>query len=400
MDTPLFPVAHPLVVQHNALVNARFDLTTTESRLFLALLARVQRDDTSFSKCQVSVKEIMGQTASNSIYDQVRKMLKDFASRTLVIEKLGPEGRPLKKPNFIVIPLLAYAEYRDGEGVIEAQFNDLLREYLLELRDNFTKAQLTELLKLKSASSYRIYWLLREYAAFGKRTIKLDELKAILGLDQEYDRFNNFRARVLERAKAELAETDLPFTYEPIKEGREVTQIRFLFKQSQARAAVPVTSVTEWEASVLAAGVSATSLPLIHARLAAGDYDEGYVSFVLATIRAQAVAGKVKKVGGAVFKALSEGYLINDYKKAQQKPAITKSVASSAALTKKRLKLQSELEDAYKSLEFVRTAPEAIYDEATRPAAEQRVMEVIAGLQEQLESLMSSSSNTSQGKLW
>ena len=312
MDTPPFPVAHPLVVQHNALVNARFDLTTTESRLFLALLARVQRDDTSFSKCQVSVKEIMGQTASNSIYDQVRKMLKDFASRTLVIEKLGPEGRPLKKPNFIVIPLLAYAEYRDGEGVIEAQFNDLLREYLLELRDNFTKAQLTELLKLKSASSYRIYWLLREYAAFGKRTIKLDELKAILGLDQEYDRFNNFRARVLERAKAELAETDLPFTYEPIKEGREVTQIRFLFKQIQARAAVPVTSVTEWEASVLAAGVSATSLPLIHARLAAGDYDEGYITFVLATIRTQVVAGKVKKEGGAVFKALTEGYLVND----------------------------------------------------------------------------------------
>ena len=276
----------------------------------------------------------------------------------------------------------------------------MLREYLLELRDNFTKAQLTELLKLKSASSYRIYWLLREYAAFGKRTIKLDELKAILGLDQEYDRFNNFRARVLERAKAELAETDLPFTYEPIKEGREVTQIRFLFKQSQARAAVPITSVTEWEASVLAVGVSVTSLPLIHARLEAGDYDEGYVSFVLATIRAQAVAGKVKKEGGAVFKALSEGYLINDYKKVQQKPATTKSVASSAAFTKKRLKLQSELEDAYKSLEFVRTAPETIYDEITRPAAEQRVMDGITGLQVQLESLMSSSSSTSQGKLW
>lgn len=399
MDTPLFPVAHPLVVQHNALVNAKFDLTTTESRLFLALLARVQRDDTSFNKCQVSVKEIMGQTASNNIYDQVRKMLKDFASRTLIIEKLGPEGRPLKKSNFTVIPLLAYAEYRDGEGVIEARFNDLLRDYLLELRDNFTKAQLTELLKLKSASSYRIYWLLREYAAFGKRTIKLEELKAILGLDQEYDRFNNFRARVLERAKAELAETDLPFTYEPIKEGREVTQIRFLFKQKQVRVAGAVTSVIGWEASLLAAGVSATSLPLIHARLAGGDYDEGYISFVLATIHAQAVAGKVKKEGGAVFKALSEGYLMDDYKKSQQKPANIRSIASPAVLTKKRMKLESELEDAHKSLDFVRAAPETIYDEVTRPVAEQRVMEIIAELQQQIEGLAPSGS-ASQGKLW
>jgi hypothetical protein len=400
MDTSLFPVPHSLVVQHNALLNARFDLTTTESRLFLALLSRVQKDDTSFSKCRVSVREIMGQTASNSIYDQVRKMLKDFAGRTLVIEKLGPDGRPVKKPSFIVIPLLAYAEYRDGEGVIEAQFNDLLRDYLLELSANFTKAQLTELLKLKSASSYRIYWLLREYHAFGKRTIRLDELKAILGLSQEYDRFNNFRARVLERAKAELAETDLPFTYETIKEGREVTQIRFLFKQVLSLAAIPVASETEWETSVIAAGVSVSSLPLIHARLAAGDYDEGYIRFVLTTIRAQAVAGKVKKEGGAVFKALSEGYLINDYNKAQQKPAGTKSVASSATLTKKRLKLQSELEDAYKSLEFVRAAPETVYNEVTRPVAEKAVIETITALQDQLENLLPSSSIPGQRQLW
>jgi hypothetical protein len=42
------PAAYPLVVQHNALVNARFDLNTTESRLFLAMLARIKRDDTTF----------------------------------------------------------------------------------------------------------------------------------------------------------------------------------------------------------------------------------------------------------------------------------------------------------------------------------------------------------------
>ena len=88
---------------------------------------------------------------------------------------LGQYQTPDKVNEITALPdLLAYGKYLDGEGLIEARFNDMLLPYLLELRDNFIKAQLTELLKLKSASSYQIYWLLREYAAFGKRTIKLE----------------------------------------------------------------------------------------------------------------------------------------------------------------------------------------------------------------------------------
>ena len=378
MDTTPIPAVNPLVVQHNALVNAKFDLNTHEARLFLALLARLQRTDTAFNKCQLLVREIVPNTGSNNVYDQVRRMLKDFASRTLTIEKLSPDGRPLKKPSFTVIPLLAYATYLEGEGMIEAQFNDLLLPYLLELRDNFTKAQLTELLKLKSANSYRIYWLLREYAAFGKRTIRLEELKGILGLDQEYDRFNNFRARILDRVQAELAATDLPFTYEALKQGREVTEIRFLFKPVLTNQAAnpPSNSHSEWEAAVLAAGVSVTSLPLIRARLAAGDYDLGYVQYVLDIVKIQVRAGKIKREGGAVFKALTDGYLLPDYQQTLH-VAVSKKKHNH---TDKRL--LSELEDARNSLRFIQTA--VIYNDETRAVAAAEVQTKIDKLVKQI----------------
>lgn len=385
MDSTPTTTINPLVVQHNALVNAKFDLNTHEARLFLALLARLQRTDTAFSKCQLLVREIVPSTGSNNVYDQVRRMLKDFASRTLTIEKLSSDGRPLKKPSFTVIPLLAYATYLEGEGMIEAQFNDLLLPYLLELRDNFTKAQLTELLKLKSANSYRIYWLLREYAAFGKRTIRLDELKAILGLDQEYDRFNNFRARILDRAQAELSATDLPFTYEAIKQGREVKEIKFSFKPVTVNqvVAAPSSGYSEWEAAVVAAGVSAASLPLIQARITAGDYDLGYVRYVLDTIKNQVRTGKIKKEGGAVFKALTDGYLLSDY---QQKLTATSSKKKpSTAISSQRKKLLGELEDAYNSLRFIQTA--VIYNDDTREAAATEVQEKIKQVEKQIASL-------------
>jgi hypothetical protein len=356
MSSPSIPIVspHPLVVQHNALVNARIDLNTIESRLFLSLLSRVNRQDDGFAPCQVPVREIMGATVSKTMYDQVRKTLKEFASRTIVIEKLDELGKPLKRPDFVVLPLLAYAEYRQGEGLVEAQFNDRLIPYLLELRDNFTKAQLAELLKLKSASSYRIYWLLREYAAFGKRTIGLLELKAILGLEKEYDRFDNFKVRVLDRAQQELAETDMPFTYELIRQGKAVSEIRFLFPPNgRQQPSLPPTA-DGWESALLAVGVANKSLTNIKTQLAAGYYDEGYIWFVLAAVRKKVQAGKVKKEAGAVFKALSDGYLLADYKKFLAIPSTPTKPAPKPNPVRNKQKLLSELDDVRGSLRWLR----------------------------------------------
>ncbi|MGI4734892.1 MAG: replication initiation protein [Janthinobacterium lividum] len=356
MSSPSIPIVspHPLVVQHNALVNARIDLNTIESRLFLSLLGRVSRQDAGFAPCQVPVREIMGATVSKTMYDQVRKTLKEFAGRTIVIEKLDESGKPLKRPDFVVLPLLAYAEYKQGEGLVEAQFNDRLIPYLLELRDNFTKAQLAELLKLKSASSYRIYWLLREYAAFGKRTIGLLELKAILGLEKEYDRFDNFKVRVLDRAQQELADTDMPFTYELIRQGKAVSEIRFLFPPNGRQQPVLPPAADSWESALLAVGVANKSLTNVKTQLAAGYYDEGYIWFVLAAVRKKVQTGKVKKEAGAVFKALSDGYLLADYKKFLAIPSAPTKSAPKPNPVRNKQKLLSELDDVRGSLRWLR----------------------------------------------
>ena len=347
--------ALPLVVQHNALVNARFNMSALEMRFFLALLSRIGRDDDGFAVCEVPVREICSSSASNAIYHEVREMVRSIGTRALFIEALSPEGKRVKDPDVLTLPLMGRAYYRRKTGMVEASFNENIRPYLLELRDNFTKAQLSQLLKLKSPVSHRIYWLLREYAAFGKRVIGLAELRNVLGLTTEYqNRFDHFRERVLDRAQTELAQTDLPFTYEVIKQGRVITEIRFLFEP--AGGALAASSVeaarSAWETAVLAAGVGEKSLPAIRAQVEAGVYEEGYVHYVLQAIRAKVLQGKVKKEGGAVFKALSEGYLLLDYHKqlakAQVKPrkVAPKVVANPS--------VQIRLEDAEAAYETMR----------------------------------------------
>lgn len=387
MTKELITTTNPLVVQHNAMVNAGFTMSALEMRCFLAMISRIGREDTALPVCRIPVRELCADSSSKNVYTEVRAMTEKMASRFLLLEVLGPNGERLKEPDIKNRPLMGAIDYLKREGVVEAVFNEHLKPYLLELKNNFTKAQLSQVLKIKRPASHRIYWLLREYAAFGKRTVSVSELRHVLGLKDEYvDRFDHFRARVLDPAQEELAQTDLPFTYELIKQGRVITEIRFLFAPTSPALPELLLPTETWATALLAAGVAAKSLETVREKLADGIYDEGYVHFVLQTVQNQVDAGKVKKPAGAIFKALVDGYLVPAYQKAQLTPAKPKARGKlNQALSSQRKKLLSELEDARNSLLFFQTS--LLYTDETRPVFVAQVKDKIAELEQQLQQL-------------
>ena len=70
------PEALPLVVQHNALLNARFSFSTLATRLSPALLPRISHGDTTFALCRIPIKELAPDSHSNTLYAEVDKMAK------------------------------------------------------------------------------------------------------------------------------------------------------------------------------------------------------------------------------------------------------------------------------------------------------------------------------------
>ncbi|HEX8329021.1 MAG TPA: replication initiation protein [Hymenobacter sp.] len=336
METPENNKPAALVAQHNALINARFSFVPLQMRLFLSLLSRIDFDDTDFQEHFVPLSELVNKLDGGSAYEQVDEMCKKLTQFTLYIEKLE-EGtrRRRKRPNFEYIPLMAKAEYRGDMGGVMAIFNPLIMPYLLQLRQsgNFTMAALDELRKLKSPYSLRIYWLLKEYADFGKRTMSVDDLRFVLNIGkEEYPRFSNFKARVLDKAQNELAGTDIPFTFELERENQVVQRIKFLLQLgTQGATKMPLpdggATASEWGAALAAVGVSRRSVEQIARQLEAEEYDLGYVDFVLARILKQHELGKVKKPAGAIYKALVEKYLLGEYHESQQRTAPQKSPA-------------------------------------------------------------------------
>ncbi|RZK33079.1 MAG: hypothetical protein EOO61_15935, partial [Hymenobacter sp.] len=135
---------------------------------------------------------------------------------------------------------------------------------------------------------------------------------------------------------------------------KAVSEIRFFFTPNGQQQPILPPVVDGWESALLAVGVANKSLANVKTQLAAGYYDEGYIWFVLAAVRKKVQAGKVKKEAGAVFKALSDGYLLADYKKfLATPPAPTKSVPKPTPARNKQ-KLLSELDDVRGSLRWLR----------------------------------------------
>jgi len=372
MKKPPKQNADKIVAQHNALVNARFSFVPLQMRLFLALLARISLDDTEFKEHVIPVSELLFERHGGSAYQQLDEMCDDITSFKLYIEILEDGTRKRRRrPKYDYIPLMAKAGYDGDMGGIVAAFNPLIMPYLLQLREcgNFTLADLDELRKLKSPSSVRIYWLLKEYSDFGQRTVTPEQLRFMLNIaENEYPRFSNFKARVLDRAQLELARTDMPFTYELERQNQLVQRIKFLFgydtantgsddltetqndqnaeklKLSQHSVNVEKATTEEpaWVQALRLIGVSLRSIKQITKQLEAKEYPLEYVDFVLSRIGKQHQLGKVKKPAGAVYKALVEKYLLEEYLAEQQASKMI-PVKKTGVATKTKIPLLEEV---------------------------------------------------------
>ena len=217
-----------LVVQHNHMVNARFNMTANEMRLFVFMLSEIERTDTQFKMIEIPV-ELFRNSRGNILYQDIKAAADRITQRRFAIQNING-GR-----NFQFIPLMSICAYQEGEGFIKARFNDEVKPYLLQLGGNFTASQIKQLLRLKSYYAHRMYWLLKQYQDFGTRTIELKELREILELTSKYKRYLDFRIRVLDRAQEELAKTDMAFSYEEIRKGRSVRSIKFMLENNSKK---------------------------------------------------------------------------------------------------------------------------------------------------------------------
>ena len=117
----------------------------------------------------------------------------------------------------------------DNSGIIQIKLDKDMKPYLLQLKANFTKYELSWTLNFRSKYAIRLYELVKsvhynELTTY-KHIFNLDELRRLLDA-ATYSTYQTFKVRVLQIAIDEINKySDKLVSYEPIKSGRAVSKI-------------------------------------------------------------------------------------------------------------------------------------------------------------------------------
>jgi len=226
-----------LIVKHNQIIESKYNMTTTEIKIIAKLTSLIQKDDENFKEHLFITKTLLeelnlGQENYTALEQSIDKLI------TRKIEIIQTDDKRL------VTTFLSSCLYdNSSESKIILSFDPKLKPYFLQLKNNFTKYYLENILEIKSFYSIRIYELLKQYEDLKERTVKVSYLKDILDLNETRDKrgniikkekyklYGHFKTKVLLVAQKEINEkTDLKIDFEEIKIKRKVTGLKFIIK--------------------------------------------------------------------------------------------------------------------------------------------------------------------------
>lgn len=199
-----------------------------EERIIAQVAAFNRMDDEEFPEAAFMLGQLFDPKTkiSGAKFQQINKAVERLASTTYKVYK--------SRTRFDIFPVFARISY--DNGIISAKLNPELKPYYLQLKREFSMRCLPEFRCLSSIYAQQIYRFLCSIRAMGEATIDIEQLYFVTTAPESFKQnFKDFRRRVLEPAEKEInSKTRLNFRWEPIRQGRKVTVIRFIFSSNIA----------------------------------------------------------------------------------------------------------------------------------------------------------------------
>lgn len=194
-----------------------------EERIISQIVAFNRMDDTEFPEADFMLGRLVDgrKKISGYVFQQIHKAVERLASTTYTIYH--------SRKKYDIFPIFARISY--DNGIISARLNPELKPYFLQLRREFSLRSLPEFRRLSSIYSQQLYRFLCSIRALQDTDIPIERLHFLTTAPDSFKQnFKEFRRRVLEPAEKEItAKTDLKYSWEPIRQGRKVVAVRFIF---------------------------------------------------------------------------------------------------------------------------------------------------------------------------
>lgn len=223
-----------IVKKSNEIVRAKMRLDNVyAARVFTSVISCIKDGDKDFKEYTIPASVIiLPEDKGGSRYKFIEQALKTITGYVVEMALPIEDEQNEKEPPYAMYPLFSKAQYRKGK--ITAQVHPDLKPHFIALAGQFTSYNLLDYLKLSSTYSQRLFEILNSYAKTNTSvTILLPDLHRMLDATESLKKdFAQFRRRALEIAYKEINEkTDLEYEWEPIKTGRTVVSIEFIFSK-------------------------------------------------------------------------------------------------------------------------------------------------------------------------
>jgi plasmid replication initiation protein len=219
------------VVKANTLIQkSRFRFSTQQQKALLYIVSKLKPDQTDFDWIEFDIPtfcEICGiLPSSGKNYSDLKAALKGLRDISIWVE--------LEDGSEQTLSWLSSVNVRSRSGMVKVKIDELMKPYLLQLRDHFTSYDLLYTLALRSKYAIQLYELLKSYQYRKRFSIELDKLQRLLDAEN-YERWFNFKVKVLEQARKEIEEyTDINFTYTTSTKGKRVIGVNFEIDEKMA----------------------------------------------------------------------------------------------------------------------------------------------------------------------
>ena len=217
------------VVKANEIIQkAKFDLSLIEQKTFCYAVSKIKPGDTKDTEYTFTINEYCDVCGINRndgrTIDNVKAALKRLRDKSFyLVEQDGSQT---------LIGWLSKVRVLPQSGKVKIKFDEDMQKYLMGLYSNYTQYSLLCILPMRSAYSIRLYEILKSYVGQLQKTktFDIDDLK--IKLAAPYDRFPDFRRKVLDVATKEINEyTDIEISWEPVNKGRKVVAVNFEMTQ-------------------------------------------------------------------------------------------------------------------------------------------------------------------------
>lgn len=269
------PTHNSLVAKHNTLLPKLSKMDLSELRLLSYCLAHYDSrpnpdPDGQPSRMQGELEiestvqdllDIFPYMDKKSAYGVVRKAVKGINSKPLEDTYITPDGEEFEMLTY----WFSSFKYFKAQGKFIFSLSRDIAHLVLNLSENFTKFKLRDVYQFRSALTWKLYELLKQWVPVGRWSADLDEIRAALGLAGKYPEWYDFKRRVLDAPIKEINKlSDITVNYEKQKRSRSVNGVIFFINlkaedEARPRADVVIGDTNSDLRKLIAVGINQTN---------------------------------------------------------------------------------------------------------------------------------------------